>query len=288
MSIAGPLISVDALKAMAADPGLVVADVRWYLGEPGRGRAGYDAGHIPGAVFVDVDATLTGPTGPGRHPLPSPEAFVEAIAALGIGRSSSVVAYDDVGGWVAARLWWMLDVMGHERVAVLDGGYPAWLASGFPTTTDEPVPRRASDPLPAPSTWPRVVDREAVRDALGEAVLLDARSGPRYRGEIEPIDPIAGHIPTAISAPTDGNLGPDGRFLPPAALRERFTRFGASADGTLEVIASCGSGISACQNALALRVAGLPDPLLYEGSYSDWSRSGEPVAVGPEPGDPPA
>ena len=286
------LIAVDALRDRIADPGLRLVDVRWYLGRPGDGRRAYEAGHLPGAIHLDLDADLAGSAanGPGRHPLPSPAAFAERLGRAGIGDGSTVVAYDDVGGWVAARLWWMLDRIGHPACAVLDGGLPAWVAGGLPLETA--VPRRpratltvrgaaASD---ADGGWPGTIDRDGLRGRLGGLVLLDARAGARYRGETEPVDPVAGHIPTAVSAPTDGNLGPDGRFLPPDALRRRFVALGA--DGSRDVVTSCGSGTSACHHALAMRAAGLPDPILYPGSWSDWSTAGYPVATGPEPGDP--
>jgi thiosulfate/3-mercaptopyruvate sulfurtransferase len=277
------LMSPEELSSRSADPDLRIVDVRWVLGQPGEGRVRFDAGHIPGAIFVDLDTALTGP-GAGRHPLPSPADFARNLAAAGIGNEHLVVAYDDVGGWVASRLWWMLENLGHDRVAVLDGGYPAWVAAGLPTTTEEP--RYPPATLTLAAEWTGTVDRDELRDRLGEIVLLDARAGPRYRGEVEPIDPVAGHIPTARSAPTDGNLGEGGRFLPPDRLAARFRELGADASGG-EVVTSCGSGVSATHNALAMRVAGLPDPILYVGSYSDWSTAGYPVATGPEPGEPP-
>jgi thiosulfate/3-mercaptopyruvate sulfurtransferase len=277
------LITPEALAARMSDPDLRIADVRWILGQPGEGRVRYDAGHIPGAILVDLDAVLTGP-GAGRHPLPSPGDFTGRLGEAGIGNEHFVVAYDDVGGWVASRLWWMLENLGHERVAVLDGGYPAWVSAGLPTTTLEPQYSPAT--LKLASAWTGTIDRHELRGRLGEVVLLDARAGPRYRGEVEPIDPVPGHIPTALSAPTDGNLADGGRFLPPDALAARFRGLGA--DGSSgEVVSSCGSGVSATHNALAMRVAGLPDPILYVGSFSDWSTAGLPVATGPEPGEPP-
>jgi thiosulfate/3-mercaptopyruvate sulfurtransferase len=259
-----------------------VVDVRWYLGRPGDGRRAYDVGHIPGAIFLDVDTDLVAPTGRGRHPLPSPADFAARLARAGIGDADLVVAYDDVGGWVAARLWWMLDDLGHRASAVLDGGIGAWIGAHLPLSTDEPA-------LPAcklhlADRWQRVIDRDALRARLGRVVLLDARAGERYRGETEPIDPLPGHIPTALSAPTAGNLGADGRVLPPADLAERFRSLGAD---RRTVVTSCGSGVAACHNALALRVAGMPDAILYDGSYSDWSTAGYPIATGPEPGEPP-
>ncbi len=268
---------------MIDDPGLRIVDCRWYLGQPGAGRTAYDAGHLPGAIHVDADADLVARDGPGRHPLPDPAAFAARLGALGIGNEHLVVAYDDVGGWVAARLWWMLDDLGHGRVAVLDGGLAAWTSSGRPLTTA--VPSWPVARLVLADRWVRTIDREALRERLGAIRLLDARGAPRYRGETEPIDAVAGHIPTAVHAPTDGNLAPDGRFLSAAGLADRFAALGA--DGRSgEVVTSCGSGIAACHNALAMRAAGLPDPILYPGSYSDWTQHGLPVATGDEPGDP--
>jgi thiosulfate/3-mercaptopyruvate sulfurtransferase len=277
-----PLISPEELAAQLDDPRLRIADVRWYLGKPGRGLAAYEEGHIPGAVFVDLDNVLAAHDGPGRHPLPGPADFAHSLAALGIGDEHEVVAYDDVGGSVAARLWWMLDNLGHRSVRVLDGGLPAWVASGGPIDTSTPSNAPAS--LHLSSSWRRVIDREALRDQLGSVTLLDARAGERYRGEVEPVDPVPGHIPTALSAPALANIDSDGRLLPPETLRERFLALGGSAGTTRPAVTSCGSGVTACLNALAMRLAGLPDPILYAGSYSDWSSSGEPVATGPDPG----
>jgi thiosulfate/3-mercaptopyruvate sulfurtransferase len=279
-----PLVTAQDLAAHLGDPNLRIVDCRWYLGRPGAGREAYDAGHLPGAIHVDVDTDLTASEGAGRHPLPDPVVFARRLGALGVGGDSFVVAYDDLGGWVAARLWWMLDVLGHQRVAVLDGGIGAWTAAGLPLTTD--VPGFAATDLRLAGTWARTIELDALRDRLGTVTLLDARAGPRYRGEIEPIDAVPGHIPTAVSAPTDSNLAPDGRFLPPDALADQFAGLGA--DGvSRDVVISCGSGVSACHHALAMRAAGLPDPLLYPGSYSDWTQQGLPVATGPDPGDPP-
>lgn len=275
------LVSAAVLAKRIDHPSLRVVDVRWVLGEPGRGRQAYDAGHIPGAVFLDVDEDLVAAAGPGRHPLPAPEAFRARLETVGIGSEHSVVAYDDVGGWVAARLWWMLDDLGHPDIAVLDGGYPAWVEAGLPTTTD--VPAFKPSRLSLADRWSKVIDLEGLTDRLGHVVLLDARAAPRYRGETEPIDAVAGHIPTASSAPTAGNLGPDGRVLAPSELRARFEMLGADGSGP-QVVTSCGSGIAACFNSLAMRVAGLPDPLLYPGSYSDWTQRNMPVATGPKPG----
>jgi thiosulfate/3-mercaptopyruvate sulfurtransferase len=259
-----------------------VVDVRWYLGRPGDGRRAYEVGHIPGAIFLDVDSDLVGQSGPGRHPLPAPADFEARLSRAGIGADDLVVAYDDVGGWVAARLWWMLDDLGHEAAAVLNGGIDGWIAAHLPLSTEEPDLPPAD--LRLADRWRRVIDRDTLRERLGGVALLDARAGERYRGETEPIDPVPGHIPTALSAPVAGNLRPDGHFLTAAELAQRFRTLGADRG---EVVTSCGSGVAACHNALALRVAGLPDPLLYDGSYSDWSTAGYPIATGPEPGEPP-
>jgi thiosulfate/3-mercaptopyruvate sulfurtransferase len=280
-SPSSPLVAAEELTSRLGDPKLRVADVRWYLGQPGEGRRRYEAGHVPGAVFVDIDTDLAAPPGAGRHPLPNPTSFAARMGELGIGDEHDVVVYDDAGGTIAARLWWMLDALGHRSLAVLDGGLPAWEAAGLALTQEVPSYPAARLTVPA-GGWPRTFDRNELKRRLGSVVLLDARAGPRYRGEVEPVDRVGGHIPTAISAPYEGNLGADGRFLPPAALRERFER--VTAPHPNDVVTSCGSGITACHNALAMRLAGLPDPILYPGSYSDWSASGEPVATGPKPG----
>jgi thiosulfate/3-mercaptopyruvate sulfurtransferase len=288
MTRSSPLISAEELRALVARgaPNLRIVDVRWYLGRPGGGAMAYAAGHLPGAIHLDLDDDLADPDGygaPGRHPLPAPDVFEDELAAAGIGDDDLVVAYDDVGGWVAARLWWMLDVLGHERVAVLDGGIDAWTAAGGELSTE--VQDWPPAELHLADQWSRVIDRGQLRSRLGEVVLLDARGVPRYRGEAEPVDPVAGHIPTARNAPIDGNLV-DGRFRPPAELAARFRELGADGNGG-PVVTSCGSGTSALHHALAMRLAGLPDPILYVGSYSDWSRSGEPVVTGAEPGERP-
>ena len=280
-----PIIAAEALRARLGAPDLRLIDIRWVMGSPGAGRVGYVAGHIPGAVFLDLDTDLAAATGPGRHPLPDPVRFRSRLEAAGIGATDDVVVYDDIGGWIGARLWWMLDDLGHERVRVLDGGLPAWLAAGFPLTTEVPEPRPPGH-LRLRDAWTNVIDRDAVAAGLGGLVLLDARAGPRYRGEVEPIDRVPGHIPTARSAPADENVGPDRRMLPPSELVERYAALGV-VDAAGPVVTSCGSGVTACFTSLAMRVAGLPEPILYAGSYSDWSSAGLPIAVGPNPGDRP-
>ncbi len=299
------LISVAELAAGLTDPNLRIADVRWSLAAPAAGRAAYAFAHLPGAVFVDLETVLTAPVGPGRHPLPDPAAFAAALGALGIGRGHRVVAYDDAGGTVAARLWWMLDALGHAPTAVLDGGIEAWRAAGQPVTAEVPT-FAAAEPVPTPeagSAWPRTIDRVTLAARLSEVTMLDARARERYRGDVEPIDRIPGHIPTARSLPTTALLAPGGRFLTPDVLAARFASAGvgaarpggapgagAAASGGAtagQVVVSCGSGVNACQLALGMRAAGLPDPLLYPGSYSDWTQSGMPISTGDEPGDPP-
>jgi thiosulfate/3-mercaptopyruvate sulfurtransferase len=298
---ASPLVSVEGLARWLAEPNPpVVVDLRWYLGRPGDGRATYLAGHIPGAIFLDLDDDLADPNGfgaPGRHPLPDPAAFAACMAAAGIGDGARVVGYDDVGGWVAARLWWMLDNLGFgkrgidgEYAGVLDGGIGAWAAWGRALSTEIPVAPSPAAKLTLAGPWTRVIARGELRRRLGSVTLLDARGAPRYQGEMEPVDPIPGHIPTAISAPYDMNLGPHGALLDRAALASRYADLGVTGEPTAagrDTVLSCGSGTSACHHALAMRVAGLPDPILYVGSYSDWSRSGEPVATGAAPGSPP-
>lgn len=276
-----PLISPESLADRLGDSRLRIVDLRWYLGRPGDGRAAYEAGHLPGAIHLDLDRDLAAHPGPGRHPLPTPAALAAHMAEVGIGDGDTVVGYDDVGGWVAARLWWMLDNLGFPNAFVLDGGIKAWTAAGLPVSTDAvewPAAR-----LTLGDRWTKIVERDELRDRLGSVVLLDARAGPRYRGEVEPVDPYAGHIPTALNRPTDQNLGPDGRFLPPDQLREQFLALRGGDEG--ELVTSCGSGTSAAHHILATRVAGLPDPILYPGSWSDWSRSNYPAATGAEPGD---
>jgi len=271
-----PLITPDALAARLDDPRLRLLDVRWWLTDLPRGRRDYLAGHLPGAVWVDLDTDLAARTGPGRHPLPDPADFAARMAELGVADNMDVVVYDDASGMIAARVWWMLEDLGHRSVRVLDGGFVAWTAAGLPVTTEIPTPPPGH--LTLADHWTRVIDRDGLVARLGRVALVDARAHERYRGDLEPVDAYPGHIPTAVNLPLTGSLGPDGRFLDPATLRARFAQLGD------EVVTSCGSGINACHNALAMRVAGLPDPLLYEGSYSDWTRSGLPVATGDEPG----
>ena len=260
---------------------VVVADVRWYL--DGRsGRAAYEAGHIPGAVFVDLDEALSAPasaTG-GRHPLPTPEDFASALGAAGIGDGRPVVAYDDASGMVAGRLWWMLRSLG-EPAAVLDGGLAAW-PGALSTEYPEVVPARFT-PRPWPSEAFASADEvDGLRRDRG-TVVLDARSPDRYRGEPNAIDPRFGHIPGAVSAPSGANLASDGTLRSPEELRELYAAAGV--DGAVGVVAYCGSGVSANLDLLALEAAGLGGGRLFVGSWSAWGADEDrPVATGPQPG----
>jgi thiosulfate/3-mercaptopyruvate sulfurtransferase len=204
------LISTDELLARLGDPSLRIADVRWWLTDPDKGRRDYMAAHLPGAVFVDVDRDLVAPAGPGRHPLPEPAAFAARMAALGFGDDHEIVVYDDAGGTIAARLWWMLDDLGHPRTRLLDGGLAAWTAIGGPLTDLVPSPAPAT--LTLRPAWNRRVEQAVLVETLGSVALLDARAPERYRGDVEPVDPVAGHIPTARNLPTGRLLGGDGSF----------------------------------------------------------------------------
>lgn len=276
-----PLIEVAELAgALAASPPPVLLDVRWQLGGP-PGIAAYQAGHLPGAVFVDLDRDLAGPPGPGgRHPLPEPAAFQAAMRRAGVCGGSDVVAYDEAGALAAARAWWLLRYFGHTRVRVLDGGYRAWVAAGQPAATGSPAAVPPGDFTARPGHLP-VLDAAGAAETARRGVLLDARAPERYRGEVEPVDPVAGHIPGAVSAPATGNTGPDGRFLPAARLRARFAALGAGPEGAAPAGSYCGSGVTAAQEILALEIAGLT-AALYPGSWSEWvGDPGRPVATGP-------
>ncbi|MGE5133238.1 MAG: sulfurtransferase [Gemmatimonadota bacterium] len=266
---------------MAAGTPPALLDVRWQLGGP-PGIGAYRAGHLPGAVFVDLDRDLAGPPGPGgRHPLPAPDAFGAAMRRAGVTAAGEVVVYDGADSAAAARAWWLLRYFGHGRARVLDGGYQGWAAAGRPVTAGDPPPPAAGDFTARPGHMP-VLDAAAAAALARSGVLLDARAGERYRGETEPVDPVAGHIPGAVSAPAAGNTGPDGRFLDAARLRARFAGLGA--DGSRPAGSYCGSGVTAAQEILALELAGVT-AALYVGSWSDWvSAPGRPVATGPEPG----
>jgi thiosulfate/3-mercaptopyruvate sulfurtransferase len=278
---ASPLVDVPTLAAALGDAQApVVLDVRWSLGGP-PGIDSYRAGHLPGAVFVDLDRDLAAPPGSGgRHPLPAAGDFQAAMRRAGVSQASPVVVYDDGDSTIAARAWWTLRYFGHERVRVLDGGYRAWTAAGQPVSTHDPAPRPGSFTA-SPGGLP-VLDAPAAAGLARSGVLLDARAAERYRGDAEPVDRAAGHIPAAVSAPTAANVASDGRFRETGALRERFAALGVT--GATPVGAYCGSGVTAAHEVLALALAGIP-AALYVGSWSGWvADPARPVATGPEPG----
>jgi thiosulfate/3-mercaptopyruvate sulfurtransferase len=273
------LIDVDELAARL-DSGSppVVLDVRWALGDP-RGHDHYLAGHVPGAVYVDLETELAGPPSPqeGRHPLPTIENLQAAARRWGVRDDSSVVAYDDVGGTSAARVWWLLRWAGVADVRLLDGALGAWRANGYPVEGGVVRPA-AGDVTLRPGAMP-VIDADEAADLARSGTLLDARAAERYRGEIEPVDPVAGHIPGAVSAATTDNLDRHGRFLAPELLRERFTALGV--DQTAPVGVYCGSGVTATHEVAALAIVGI-DAALYPGSWSQWCNDpSRPVSTGP-------
>jgi thiosulfate/3-mercaptopyruvate sulfurtransferase len=243
-----------------------VIDVRWRLAGP-PGRDDYAAGHLPGAVFLDLDADLCGPPGEGgRHPLPDPDDLQGVLRAAGVREGRPVVVYDLGDGLSSARAWWTLRWAGHEAVRVLDGGFPAWVAAGLPVTTEVPEPE-PGDVVVRPGGMP-VLDASAAGRLAGEGVLVDVRAAPRYRGEVEPIDPVAGHIPGAVNLPTTDHLEAGGRLRAADALRSRFAEVGV--DDGVPVGAYCGSGVTAAHTVLALHLVGRTDAALYVGSWSEW------------------
>ena len=281
---AAPLVSTDWLAAHARDRGVVIVDSRWYLDPNKRGQEAYDAGHIPGAIFMDLDSELAAPGGKrggllGRHPWPPPEQVEAVMGRQGIDETSLVVAYDDQAGAIAARLWYVLRAHGHQNVAVLDGGIAKWIAEGRPLATDVPAvePKRfIARPVPR-----RIVTKEEVAALEPSALVIDVRAGERYRGEQEPIDTRAGHIPGAVNVPYASNL--TGGVVPvmrsPEELRALYRSQGAA---DREAVVYCGSGVTSCHTMLALELAGLPG-ILYPGSWSEWSSDPRmPVASGGE------
>jgi thiosulfate/3-mercaptopyruvate sulfurtransferase len=295
----GVLVTVAELDGLtAAGRPVTLLDVRWRLGGP-PGRELYEAGHIPGAAFVDLDRDLAAPPGPGgRHPLPAAAAFEAAMRRSGVRDGQLVVVYDDADSTAAARAWWLLRYFGHPQVRVLDGGFRAWTAAAGPVETG-PGNRPSHPPQPSHSSGssgPRssapgdfrarpgqlgLLDADAAAALGRNGVLLDARSAERYRGESEHVDPVAGHIPGAVSAPTAANVNPDGTFRPATDLGMRFRSLGVTGDRP--VAAYCGSGVTAAHEVLALTLAGIP-AALYVGSWSDWiTDPARPVATGPTP-----
>jgi thiosulfate/3-mercaptopyruvate sulfurtransferase len=277
------LITTEELAALAGRPDVVVCDVRHDLAQPDAwGETQYRHGHVPGAVFVHLDRDLSGrKTGTnGRHPLPSPETAAAMFGHLGIAAGRQVVAYDQGGGMFAARLWWMLGWLGFDAAAVLDGGYAKWVAEGRAVETDPVMPKAAAFTIGrvTPTVNASGVMASLARQRL---LLIDARAAERFRGETEPLDPVAGHIPGARNRPYALNLNPDGTFKHPAFLRAEF---GALLDGEPHdlVVHQCGSGVTACHNLLAMEIAGISGTRLYPGSWSEWCADPmRPVSTGP-------
>ncbi len=277
-----PLISAESLRKLIGSPQLLVVDCRHDLANLAFGRTAYAAGHIPGAVFASLDEHLSAPkrADTGRHPLPAPRDFASVLGSWGFTELSCVVAYDQGGGAYAARLWWMLRARGHQQVQVLDGGLPAWLAAGGATETI------------APTLAPTRVDAREFSGAVSSAevatklaartiTLFDARGADRFAGRNETVDPVAGHVASAISMPYTGNLDAQQRFLSPEQLRGRWANIAAQAGSGAPLVAMCGSGVTACHNLLALELAGFPGASLYAGSFSEWiTDPARPVATG--------
>ncbi len=263
------IIDSDGLAVHAGHPDWVVCDCRFDLADPRAGRRAYDAGHIPGARYADLDLDLAGPRTDtsGRHPLPDPAALAQRLGEWGIDERVQVVAYDDAGGTIAARLWWLLRWLGHDAVAVLDGGWSRWCAEQRETSNTIPTPlQRHFEPRPDSRAW---LNTDALTQLLrADAItLVDARSRERFRGEHEPIDPVAGHVPGALNRPCLENLDATGRMRPAPQLRHEFAKLLAGSGAP--VVHMCGSGITACHNQLAMAVAGLPASRLYVGSWSE-------------------
>jgi thiosulfate/3-mercaptopyruvate sulfurtransferase len=275
-----PLISAQELHALPATIELRVIDLRWYL-QGKRGADEYTNGHLPNAIFLDLEHDLSAPSGPGRHPIPGPEQFAKAMSRLGVTAKTHLVVYDDASGSIAARLWWLCKLYGHKRVSVLDGGLQAWVAAGFALSTEVSVVDSIEYTTKQPRIAQMVVNKWDVDAQRGKKrhLLFDARVPPRYRGEIEPIDARPGHIPGAINAPFTSNLD-EGKFKSAEELRAHYKALGVKKKSKVTVY--CGSGVTACHDVLALSLA-FPEKrvALYEGSWSDWARdSARPAVIG--------
>jgi len=279
------LIDAATLYHRLARPGWTIFDCRFDLTDPGRGLRDYRQAHVPGARYAHLDHDLSGriDAGTGRHPLPDPGQLCQWLGRNGVGPTTQVVVYDDSFGSMAVRLWWLLRWLGHQRVAVLDGGWQAWQAAGLAISRELSQPGEGA-PYPGRPRSEMLVSTEQVLADLGrgEWLLLDARTPERFRGEQEPIDPVAGHVPGARNLPLQRNLDTGGRFLGPERLREVYEDV---LDGhpTERVACLCGSGVTACHDLLALEIAGLTGARLYAGSWSEWIRDPRrPVATGDE------
>ena len=278
------LLTAQQLAERLSTPDLRILDCRFALDNPTAGRSRYAEGHIPGARFADLEQDLSGPVvkgATGRHPLPDPACLQERLREWGVNQDSTMLLYDDGPGAFAARAWWLLAWLGkRDGVYLLDGGFQAWQAAGLPVTTQIDEPARGN--FTARPDASLVLDADSLSRRLRDPALtlIDARALPRFRGEVEPLDPVAGHIPGACCAPFTDNLGADGRFLPPVQLRQRFERL---LDGRRpeQLVAYCGSGVTACHNLFAMSLAGLPLAPLYAGSWSEWiTDPARPVATG--------
>ena len=278
-----PLIDIATLASLLAEPSPpIVLDASFDLADPGAGQRAFESAHVPGARYVHLDRDLSGPkTGRnGRHPLPAREAFAAMAGSLGIAPGRAVVVYDRNSAAYAARAWWLLRWLGHHEVAVLDGGLQAWQAAGRAVDAGADNRPREGAAYPLQAAAMPTIDAQALAARIGRWPLIDARGPERFRGDVEPLDPVAGHIPGARNRPFLQNLGSDGRFLEPAWLRDAFQSLAGSAPAT-EVVLSCGSGVTACNNLLAMEVAGLPGAKLYPGSWSEWCADpARPVAKG--------
>lgn len=275
------LIDPEALSEQLQDPTWVVVDCRFDLKDVEAGRAAYLDAHIPGAVYAHLDDDMSGPplTDTGRHPLPAPESLVQTFSRLGIDGEKQVVAYDDAGGAIAARLWWMLRYMGHDSAAVLNGGWAPWLDSGLPTAAGE-----ETNPVTEFAGEPRIQWRVLLKEVANVPLLVDSRDPARYRGEFEPLDRVPGHIPGAVNYSYGNNLDDRGFFLSPKQLRDRLENVLGDTPAA-EAVYYCGSGVTACHNLLASAHAGLPNPRLYVGSWSEWCQDPDRcVTTGPDPG----
>lgn len=264
-----PIITPDSLHDRLSDPDVTIVDCRFALTDPELWQQQYVRAHIPGAYYLHLNRDLSSPVGThgGRHPLPDTSVFEEKLAKIGINDRTLVVAYDDSRFAFAARLWWLLRYYGHDRVAVLDGGYSNWVKAGYPVTDDLPEPAARGNVRLQPQSE-RIVDIERVRAIQDSAahILIDSREADRYLGKVEPIDPRAGHIPDAVNYPWQGVSEPDGFILSVDRHRERW----AAISPELEPIVYCGSGVTACVNLLSIELAGIPGAKLYPGSWSDW------------------
>jgi thiosulfate/3-mercaptopyruvate sulfurtransferase len=276
------LVSTQDLAAHLDDPKWIVFDCRFTLTDPQGGRQLYAKSHIPGARYAHLDEDLAAPITDttGRHPLPDPEVFARKLCAWGVGVNKQVVVYDDSFGAMAVRMWWMLRWLGHPATALLDGGFPKWQREQRPLTAVLPeVHKGHCACLPEPSQVAHV-DEVLRASQTGDALIIDARPDRRFTGEFEPLDPVAGHIPASINWSFEENLDIDGTFLPPEALRENYQAL-LKGRAPWQVIHTCGSGVTACHNLLAMEVAGLPGSRLYPGSWSEWIRDpARPVATG--------